>query len=170
MVTHCLIPRNIVVDGETAVQEHDDAYQRRQGQQLSVNAKPGKVEAYFLPKVFSEGRSKSDTDKALWNRRHVNKHQKAVVIFIEEQYVKFWFKKLPDEINRLILVKCSVSCPFIMQQLKQLEVFRIHDNNVHCDWLVYTVKLLLTCLSFFSSICLESLKSPCSHTIIKASH
>lgn len=57
VATHCLIPGNVVVDGETSVQEHDDAYHRRQSQQLSVDAKPGKVEAYFLPKVFSENKS-----------------------------------------------------------------------------------------------------------------
>lgn len=65
MAKHYLVPRNIGVDGETAVQEHDDAYQRCQGQKLSVYPKPGKVQAYLLPKVFSEGKSKSKKSKSV---------------------------------------------------------------------------------------------------------
>lgn len=96
MATHSVIPRNIVVDGETAVQEHDDAYNRCQGQQLGVNAKPGKVEAYLLPEVFSEGKSKSNQGKKKACRNHgqVKKHKKTpVLISGEDQYVTLCGKK-----------------------------------------------------------------------------
>lgn len=54
---YCFIPGHIGVDGEAAVQEHDDAHRRGQGQQLSVDPKPGEVEAYLLPKVLPEDKS-----------------------------------------------------------------------------------------------------------------
>lgn len=48
----CCVPRYVVIDGGTAVEEHNDSNDGRRDQHLCVDPQPGKVQSNLLPEIL----------------------------------------------------------------------------------------------------------------------